>query len=145
VIVTLDTGILVRATARSHGPARRLIQNVAANPAHVLALSPFIVGEVGKALGHPRLSTLLRITPEEIHEHVAYLRSISRLVEPAPGIPVVLTDPADDPVVYTAVGAGAKVLCARDRAFYTPNVITFCRRHGIEVMDEIQLLATLDA
>jgi putative PIN family toxin of toxin-antitoxin system len=145
VIVTLDTGILVRATSRSRGPARELLRRIANNSEHVLALSPFIVAEVGKALAHPRLTALLRITPDEIHEHVAYLRQICRLVEPALGMPIVLTDPADDPVVYTAVGAGARVLCSRDRDFRAPNVIAFCRRYAVEIMDEIQLLAALDA
>jgi putative PIN family toxin of toxin-antitoxin system len=144
VIVTLDTGILVRATSRSHGPARRLLQNIAGNPAHVLALSPFILGEVGKALSYPRLSTLLSITPEEIDEHLVYLRRICRLVEPGMGLPVVLTDPDDDPVIYTAVGSGANVLCARDRDFYAQNVIAFCRRYDILVMDDLQLLSKLD-
>jgi hypothetical protein len=71
--------------------------------------------------------------------------SLLSLVDPVPGIPVMLTDPADDPVLYTAVGAGAKVLCVRDRAFFAPKVISFCRRYAMDVMDEIQLLAVLDA
>ena len=143
MIITLDTGILVRATSRSQGPARRLLQKIADNPSHILAISPFILGEVGKALAYSKLSQTLRITPEEIHEHVDRLRRICRLVEPDLGIPVVLNDPHDDPVVYTAVGAGADVLCARDRDFHTPNVIAFCRRSGIVVTDELELLAKL--
>ena len=145
MIVTLDTGILVRATSRSHGPARRLLQKLAANSAHVLALSPFIIGEVGKALSYPRLSETLRITPEDIHGHLTYLRRVCRLVEPGLGLPVVLSDPDDDPVVYTAVGSGANVLCTRDRDFYAPNVIAFCQRYAIDVMDDVQMLAKLDA
>jgi putative PIN family toxin of toxin-antitoxin system len=125
VILTLDTAILVRATFRSHGPAGRLLAAIAANPAHVLALSPFIVGEVGKVLSYPRMTRLLHITPDEIEAHLAYLRTVARLVELPSGIPVVLTDPNDDPIVYTAVGAGANVLCTRDRNFYAPNVIAF--------------------
>jgi putative PIN family toxin of toxin-antitoxin system len=145
VIVTLDTGILVRATARSAGPAKRLVQELANNPTHTLVLSSFILGEVGKVLAYPRMTATLGITPEEIHQHVAYLRRICRIVEAGVGMPVVLNDPDDDPVVYTAVGGGASVLCCRDRDFYAPNVITFCRRFGIEVMDEIQLLKVLNA
>ena len=41
-----------------------------------------------------------------------YLRRIARLVDVEIGMPVVLNDPNDDPMVYTAVGAGADVLCA---------------------------------
>jgi predicted nucleic acid-binding protein len=90
MIITLDTGILVRATARSNGPARRLLQKIANDSSHILAISPFILGEVGKALAYSKLSGVLHITPEEIDEHVDRLRRISRVVEPDLGIPVVL-------------------------------------------------------
>jgi predicted nucleic acid-binding protein len=43
---------------------------------------------------------------------------------------VVLKDPNDDPVVYTAVAGGADVICTVDRHFYQPNVLAFCSRHG---------------
>ncbi len=143
MVVTLDTGILVRATARSNGPARRLVDGLAANSAHVLALSPFILGEVGKALSYPHLQEILRITPDEVHEHVAYLRRIARIIVPQIGIPVILNDPDDDPILYTAVGAGADVLCTKDRAFYAPNVARFCLGHGLEVMEDVALLSRL--
>ena len=98
---------------------------IASDPSHVLALSGFILAEVGKALSYPQMQTLLAITSDEIHDHVAYLRRVSRIVEPSPGIPVVLTDPQDDPIVYTAVTAGADILCARDRSFYIPMSFHF--------------------
>jgi len=120
-------------------------QKIADNPAHTLALSPFILGEVGKALAYPRVSAALGITPDEIHRHIDYLRRICRLVESDLAIPVVLNDPKDDPIVYAAVGAGANVQCTRDHDFYAPNVITFCRRYGVEIMDDVQLIALLGA
>ena len=83
-------------------------------------------------------------TSEEIYEHVSFLRRIARLVEPEVGVPVVLNDPKDDPIVYAAIAAGSDVLCVRDRDFYLPNVIAFCRRHGVETMDEITLLSKLE-
>jgi predicted nucleic acid-binding protein len=55
MIVTLDTSILVRATKRSRGPARRVIDALASDSNHVIALSPFILGEVGKVLSYPRI------------------------------------------------------------------------------------------
>jgi putative PIN family toxin of toxin-antitoxin system len=145
MILTLDTGILVRATSRSNGPARRLLGKIANNASDLLVLSPFILSEVGKVLAYSRMQQVLQITAEEIEEHVAYLRSVSRLVEPEVGMPVVLNDPNDDPVIYTAIGAGADVLCARDRDFYASNVIAFCQRYELAIMDEIQLLSKLDA
>ena len=53
MIVTFDTSILVRATKRSDGPARKVINALALNPDHVIALSPFILGEAGKVLSFP--------------------------------------------------------------------------------------------
>ena|SRR5258707_15423321 len=143
MIVTLDTGILVRGTSRSNGAARRLLQRLAEDPSQVLALSPFILAEVGKALSYPNLQEFLRITPHEVHEHVAYLRRVARLVVPQLGIPVVLNDPEDEPVIYTAIGAGADVLCTLDRDFYAANVLRFCERYHLEVMDDVTLLARL--
>jgi putative PIN family toxin of toxin-antitoxin system len=145
MIITADAGILARATARSNGPARRLLEILAANPAHQLAISPYILNEVGKTLAYSKLQAILDIAADEIHEHLAYLRRIARVVEPELGGPVVLNDPKDDPVVYTAIAAGAEVLCVRDRDFYVPHVIAFCRRHGVEIMDEIRLLSVLQS
>ncbi len=90
MIFTLDAGILVRATVRSNGPARKLLQRIADDPSHVLVLSPYILGEVGKALSYSPIQRVLRITPEEIRDHLEYLRGVSRLVEPPIGLPVVL-------------------------------------------------------
>ena len=140
MIVTFDSSILIRATGRSNGPARRLIDRLARHPEHVIALSPFILGEVGKVLCYPRMQELFGLSAEEIHRHVDFLRSISRIVEPRPGLPVVLLDPNDDAVLYTAVAAGADVLCVRDRHFYDPHVVAFCDREDINVIDELGLL-----
>jgi putative PIN family toxin of toxin-antitoxin system len=143
MIVTFDSSILVRATKRSQGPARRVIDALAARPDHTIALSPFILGEVGKVLSYPRMQALFGLTAEEIHGHVDFLRAISRVVEPQIGLPVVLLDPNDDAVLYTAVAAGADILCVRDRHFYDDHVLTFCARENILVMDELTLLEIL--
>ena len=91
------------------------------------------------------MERVLGITPDEIQRHIEDLRKISRMVEPTLGLPVVLTDPKDDPIVYTAVSASADVLCARDRGFYLPNVIAFCSRCNIRIMNEIELLRRLES
>jgi putative PIN family toxin of toxin-antitoxin system len=143
MIVTFDASILVRATKRSNGPARKVMNALALNPGHVIALSPFILGEVGKVLSYPRMQALYRLTADEIHEHVEFLRSVARIVEPSIGVPVVLADPNDDPVIYTAVAAGADILCVKDRHFYEPRVVAFCAREDIQVMDDVSLLELL--
>ncbi|HUE04044.1 MAG TPA: putative toxin-antitoxin system toxin component, PIN family [Bryobacteraceae bacterium] len=143
MIVTFDATILVRASKRSDGPARKVVDALAANPEHVMALSSYILGEVGKVLSYPRMQALFRLTSDDIHDYVAFLRAVSRIVEPARGMPVVLSDPADDPVVYTAVAAGADVLCVKDRDFYDPNVVRFCASQDIRIMDDVALLELL--
>lgn len=127
----------------STGPARRVLDALAANPEHIIALSPFIVNEVGKVLSYPRMQELFRLSAEDIQRHLDYLRSISRLVEPRGRLPVVLADPNDDAIVYTAVAAGADVLCVRDRHFYHNYVIRFSEREGIRILDDVALLELL--
>jgi putative PIN family toxin of toxin-antitoxin system len=143
MIVTFDASILVRATKQSTGPARRLIDTLAVHPDHVIALSPFILGEVGKVLSYPRMQALFGLSADDIRSHVDYLSSVSRIVEPQVGLPIVLLDPNDDAVVYTALAAGADVLCVRDRHFYDANVVAFCAREDIRIMNELALLALL--
>lgn len=143
MIITFDTSILVRATTASNGPARRLIDAVANNPECEIVLSPYILGEVGKVLSYPRMQAVFGLTSEQIYQHVEFLRSISRIVEPRSGLPVVLLDPNDDAVLYTAVAAGANVLCVMDRHFHDAHVIAFCEREDIQIMNDTELLAVL--
>jgi len=90
------------------------------------------------------MQALFGLSADEIHAHVDFfLRSISRVVEPQPGLPVVLLDPNDDAVLYAAVAAGADVLCVKDRHFFDPRVLAFCAREDIRVMDELALLEFL--
>jgi len=138
VSVAVKKGAIMAAMAARTGPPFHRKEGKAACSGR--ESGPLKVAPSLAATNNPQMQTLLAITSDEIEDHVAYLRRVSRVVEPSPGIPVVLTDPQDDPIVYTAVTAGADILCARDRSFYMPNVISFCERFGMRVMDEIQLL-----
>jgi hypothetical protein len=77
--------------------------------------------------------------------HVRSLESLADVVIPAEGPPVVLKDPDDDPVLYTAIAIAGQsdVLCTADRHFYEPDVLSFCSRHGIQIMDDVDLLHVL--
>jgi hypothetical protein len=85
------------------------------------------------------------LTEEEVVEHVETIRAAAQIVDPVVSEPVVLADPNDDPVLYTAVVARADVLCTRDRHFYAANVMGFCRMRNIRLMDELELLGVLRA
>ena len=139
---TPDTGILVRMNVKATGPARRLLDLLLAG-AHELVLSEFLLDETRRVLRYPRLQKIYPLTNDDIAEHVDFLRARADLVVPIAFSPVVLADPNDDPVIYTAVAGKADVLCAVDRDFYAPDVVAFCRQQGIEIMNDIQLLRRL--
>ena len=141
--ITLDSGILVRMNVKATGPARRLLETILEGP-HELILSEFLLTETARVLGYPRLQKLYRLSPQDITEHVELLRARADLVSAVVYKPIVLTDPNDDPVVYTAVVGRADVLCARDQDFYGEAVVSFCRERGIEIMDDLALLRRLE-
>lgn len=89
------------------------------------------------------MQALYELSPDEIREHIAELISVAQIVDPVVREPVVLKDPQDDPVIYTAVDGRAEVLCTLDRDFYEPGVTEFCRKHGIAVMSDVELLRSL--
>ena len=140
--VVPDTAILVRMNAKASGPARRLLERIAFGP-YELILSPFLLEETERVLYYPRMQALYDLNPDEIREHIAELVSVAWVVDPVVREPVVLNDPQDDPVIYTAVDGRAEVLCTLDRDFYEPGVIEFCRKHGISVMGDVELLRSL--
>jgi putative PIN family toxin of toxin-antitoxin system len=142
--ITPDTGVLVRMSAKATGPARRLLTVILEGP-HELVLSEFLLNETARVLRYPRLHRLYQLTDQDIAEHVELLRSRAELVSPVVYTPVVLSDPDDDPVLYTAVGGGADVLCALDRDFYDPDVLSFARDHGVQIMNDVELLRCLEA
>jgi predicted nucleic acid-binding protein len=80
---------------------------------------------------------------QDIQEHVQFLVKISELVHPIIEAPVVLKDPNDEPVVYTATHVRADVLCTIDRDFYEPEVVAFCRQRGVSILDDVELLQKL--
>lgn len=141
--IVLDANILVRANTRAQGPARALLEVIGANSPCVLILSRQILEEVGRTLLYPRLQDRYHLSKQDIQEHLSLLQGVSTVVEPVLRDRVVRNDPADDAVVYTAVQGRADVLCTRDADFYIPEVIAFCRQHGIEVMNELDLLRRL--
>ncbi len=124
--IVLDTAILIRATAKATGPGRRLLERIAAGR-HQLIASPFLLEETERVLNYPRMQALYGLRPSEIREHLDFIQSVAEILDPVVSAPVVLSDPNDDPVIYTAVAARADVICTRDADFYQPAVLEFCR------------------
>ncbi|MEX2301319.1 MAG: putative toxin-antitoxin system toxin component, PIN family [Bryobacterales bacterium] len=138
----LDTGVLVRANARSKGPARELLTTILGGP-HTLVSSPFLLAEAERVMYYPRLRELLRLTDHEIREHLDLVQRLSEVVEAVVAEPVVLSDPDDDPVVYTAVTGRADALCTLDQHLRHPSVAAFCARRGISVLTDVELRRVL--
>jgi predicted nucleic acid-binding protein len=90
-----------------------------------------------------RIQSVYRLTDADIQQHIEYLQSLGEIVVPAEGPPIILKCPDDDPVVYTALAGAADVICTVDRHFYEPNVLQFCSRYGIRIMDDVELLRIL--
>jgi putative PIN family toxin of toxin-antitoxin system len=109
-----------------------------------LILSPHILTETERAFGYPQVKALFHLSPAEILEYIEYLESVAEIVDPKVTEPVILRDPNDDPVLYTAVVGKANVLCTLDRHFYDPPVLAFCRMRDIRVMNDVELLLHLN-
>jgi putative PIN family toxin of toxin-antitoxin system len=142
VRITLDSNILVRAVTSPHGPALRLLNIVLG--AHTLVLSRFILDEVGRVLLYPRLQMRFQITASEIARLTGNLADAAQMVEPVIVRPLVISDPDDDAVLYTAADGKADVLCTRNvRHFAAADVQAFCAARGIRVMTDLDVLLGL--
>ena len=139
---TLDSNILVRAATSPRGPALRLLEIVLG--AHTLVVSRFILEEVERVLLYPRIQARYRVTTVEAARFAESLADAADLVEPVIDRPVILSDPADDSVLYTAVDGRADILCTRNiRHFASAEVLGFCAERGIRVMTDLEALRHL--
>jgi hypothetical protein len=137
MIVTLDASILV--APPSGPPARPGSWSMPwVDPDHIIALSHFILGRVSRVLSYPRMQALYRLNAEEIEDHVRLLQSVSCIVEPASGLPVVLSDPDDDPV-HTPPGRRRRRSMCQIPGFLCSQRRGLCGRQDMELMDETKV------
>jgi putative PIN family toxin of toxin-antitoxin system len=141
--VVLDTNILVRAAKASDNPARELLRILRANP-HVLIVSPYLLDEVQRVLRYPRVQKQHGLSEEDMQAFHSALRGIAAVVElEGPPAEKPSPDPDDNPILQTAVYGQASHLCSRDRHFRAPEVQVYCRKHGIQVVTDLELLQLL--
>jgi len=68
------------------------------------------------------------------------LADVAQMVETAVIRPLVIADPADDPVLYTAADGKAGILCTGNtRHFDTDEVRSFCVCRGIRIMTDLEV------
>jgi putative PIN family toxin of toxin-antitoxin system len=140
--VVLDTNILARAVGSPGGPAGELFERIAAN--HVLVVSLELLSELGRILSYDRVRRMHQLSDAQINAFIESVESGATVVSlPDPLPRVVPFDPDDDVVVATAVAGRAEVLCTRNRHLFHENVLAYGRRHAIEIVDDLELLARL--
>jgi len=94
-------------------------------------------------MNEPRLVRRNGLSRAEIGEYLRSLAAGSILVAPSDLPPALLRDPADSPVLGTALAGGADILCTRDKDFYEDKVRQFCLANGVYVMTDLKLIETL--
>lgn len=138
----LDTNVLVRATRNAKGPARELLQQFDTDE-HVLIVSNLILVELLRVLNYPRVRAMHRLTDEECQEFIRSLHDAAEVVT-VPAVPGgVSPDPDDDAIIQTAIQGKATVLCTLDRHLRRQDVQEYCKRRGIKVMTDVELLEQL--
>jgi len=144
--IVLDSNVLARAAGPVLGPAREVLICCTEEP-HVLLLSAFIISELRRVLGYERVRKMHGLDDAGIERYVLDVESAASIVAlPLTSQePIVVHDPKDDPIVHTAVAGAAEVLCTRDRHLHHSAVTGYCRIRGIEVLDDVKLLARLRA
>ena len=143
--IVLDTNILVRANAKSKGPARELLLLIVNSPEHVLLLSPFLLKELERVFEYDRVRAATKLTDEEVAEYLGYIRAraVSEIIFPGPAPRIVPSDVDDDPVVHTAVVGRAEILCTLNRDFYHASVLEYCKARGVLVGSDLVILEIL--
>lgn len=117
----LDSSVLISAFVTP----RRLpsaVLDAAERGAFVLCLSPVILEETRASLRGKtrRVRRYYAYSDEQVDEYVEGLGAMAELVTDLPTLDAVPNDPKDNPIVATAVAAGAGYLVTGDRAHLLP-------------------------
>ena len=140
--IVLDTNVLARAVASPGGPAGECFERIAAD--HVLVVSLELLAELARALSYDRVRRMHQLNDAGIDAFIESIEGGATVVSLPPPLPrVVPHDPDDDVVVATAVAGRVEVLCTRNRHLFEESVVAYCHEHGIEIMDDIHLLARM--
>jgi len=140
----LDSNVLARAVYSVGGPAEEAVRRLAVSP-HVLIVSSLLLEELRRVLRYPRLQRVHGLNEQGIERAVVALETVGAYIELQEKdiVRVVPDDPDDDHIVAAAVTARADVLCTRNRHLYHDAVVAYCRRYGVDIMDDIELLGRL--
>jgi putative PIN family toxin of toxin-antitoxin system len=143
--VVLDTNVLVRVVVSPSGPAAALF-NALRGP-HAIIVSDDLLSEFTDTLMIPWARAAHQFSDAEIEVLVQDFRQKCDVatVPLRDAVPAVSVDRDDDSVIATAIAGRADVLCSRDKHLRAANVIEYLTSHGIEVLDDVELLTKLRA
>jgi predicted nucleic acid-binding protein len=139
VQVVLDADVLIAGTLASRGACSELLDRWAAGEFEIVTC-PLLLGEVSRALLHPRISGRYAITTTDVAELVSRLREDAvHLPDPVGAQRVVPSDPNEDYLVALALTPGTGVLTTRDHDFDAVRV------PGVRILSPQRLLRELQA
>ena len=141
--IILDSNILVRSFAKSHGLAHELLLAILTSR-HTLILSNEILFEVARVLRYPRLMAVHGEDEEAIYNFINWLRRTAEIIPLNPLSSAPIRDRNDIFVLQTALSGEADVLCAGDRDFFEPPASVFLASVGITVLTDAQLMRRLE-
>jgi predicted nucleic acid-binding protein len=107
-----------------------------------LIISEYLLLELRRVVRYPRDRLMNGWSQERAEEHVQDISRKAKIVELPAFVPAAVPhDPADDPIVATAVAGQADVLCTLDRHLRRPEVEAYCAQFGIRILTDVELLA----
>ena len=111
---------------------------------HLLVTSQFQLAELLEVIRRPQFRALHGRDEQGIRRVISRVYKLAVVVPLPANIPAVVPDdPKDNPIVLTAILGQAEVLCTLDRHLHKPVVTEFCKRHGLRVLRDTELLAEL--
>ena len=113
--VVLDSSVLISAFI---APKTELIQllRLPLRGRYELVLSEYILSETAQSLlTKESIRSYATYADEDVHAYLAWLLSVSKLVDDLPELSAVPEDPKDNMVIATAVAAKASYLVTGDR------------------------------
>jgi putative PIN family toxin of toxin-antitoxin system len=114
-----DSSVLVSAFLKPGSLPATLLAR-AREGAFSLVLSSYVVQETAAVLARPKVRAGRAYTPEEVARYCRDLLAVAELVGELPEIDAVPNDPADNPIVATAIAGKADYLVTGDRAHLLP-------------------------
>ncbi len=140
--IVLDNTILVRAHEQAHGLGRALLTTLVESN-HVLLLSNEMLHELARVLRYPRLQEFFGLSEDLVYAYVAFLRRLAEIVTLNPVLTAPIRDVNDVIVVQTAIIGEADIICTHDADFFEKPIAQYLSKHGISVLDDIDLMERL--